>query len=309
MRRLVEYFLTFIFVLIFASYPDDTYCEDLVLFDSHLHYNQSDRNYLSPDRVLDILNRAGIYGALVSSIPDKDTLLLYKMASDRIVPFLRPYRTLQDKNTWYNDPEIKKYIDEQIQVGLYRGIGEIDLPSEYVEASVVKHLIMLSTMHGYFIQIDADKEVIDKLFKIYPSIKILWAHGGRHCPEILRTYLHRFPNLNIELAGRKDISNRDQIESEWRNLFNDYPDRFMVGTGSQPIRTLKKFIRLIFEPNMFITLFTRPRSIWIRAKWESIIDESRDIRGWLSQLPSETANQIAYKNAENLFNLKTTIEN
>src|SRR5215510_5885879 len=67
--------------------------QELPIFDAHIHYSRPDWQVFTPERILAILDQAGVQRALVSSTPDDGTLQLYAAAPQRIVPFLRPYRT------------------------------------------------------------------------------------------------------------------------------------------------------------------------------------------------------------------------
>ena len=69
---------------------------DLPIFDTHIHYSAPDWAEYPPDRILGILQKAGIKRALVSSTPDDGTLTLYQKDPKRVVPILRPYRTRDD---------------------------------------------------------------------------------------------------------------------------------------------------------------------------------------------------------------------
>jgi hypothetical protein len=89
-----------------------SYAQDLPIFDAHIHYSQSDWAVLTPDQVLAILDRAGVRRALVSSTPDDGTLKLYDKAPQRIVPFLRPYRSREDMLTWHSDPAAQAYAEQ-----------------------------------------------------------------------------------------------------------------------------------------------------------------------------------------------------
>ena len=66
---------------------------DLPIFDTHIHYSAPDWVEYPPERILGILEKAGIRRALVSSTPDDGTLTLHARDPKRIVPILRPYRT------------------------------------------------------------------------------------------------------------------------------------------------------------------------------------------------------------------------
>lgn len=278
------------------------YSEELILFDAHIHYNDSDRAYLGPDEIFDILDDSGIYGALVSSIPNEGTLILYKKAPDRVVPFLRPYRTFSDKDTWYNDQSIIGYIDEHLKSGVYKGFGEIDLPLKHINAPAVKYLISLSLKRGLPMQIDSDEEVIKELFNLYPSIQIIWAHGGGAEPETIGMLLSDFPALYVELAGRSDIEKNGMIDTSWSELFQRYPDRFMIGSGSKVKRTLLTFFRSFYHDKDLLRAFKNLRAMWVTSRWKSLENATNMIQDWLPQLPPEVAEKVAYKNAQNIFN-------
>src|SRR5919197_4979788 len=86
--------------------------QELPIFDAHIHYSQPDWGVLSAEQALAILEQAGVRRALVSSTPDDGTLKLYEQAPQRIIPFLRPYRSRQDIGTWHSDPAIQGYVEE-----------------------------------------------------------------------------------------------------------------------------------------------------------------------------------------------------
>ena len=48
--------------------------QELPIFDTHIHYSQPDWQVFTPERILAILDRAGVRRALVSSTPDDGTL-------------------------------------------------------------------------------------------------------------------------------------------------------------------------------------------------------------------------------------------
>ena len=78
--------------------------QELPIFDAHIHYSRPDWQVFTPERVLAILDRAGVQRALVSSTPDDGTLMLYEAAPQRVVPFLRPYRSRDDMASWHHKP-------------------------------------------------------------------------------------------------------------------------------------------------------------------------------------------------------------
>src|SRR5256712_1196455 len=97
--------------------------QELPIFDAHIHYSRPDWQVFTPERVLAILDQAGVQRALVSSTPDDGTLQLYAAAPQRIVPFLRPYRTPEDMGSWPSDPAVPGQVEERLERGIFKGIG------------------------------------------------------------------------------------------------------------------------------------------------------------------------------------------
>ena len=101
----------------------------LKIFDSHLHYNDDAVAVFSVDEVLEVLRRTGVAGILANSRPNNSTheLVEAKAAGLWVVPFIRPYRVLDDMQRWFNDPSIYELIETEYRRGYYRGIGEFHL--------------------------------------------------------------------------------------------------------------------------------------------------------------------------------------
>src|SRR5438132_13662911 len=85
--------------------------QELPIFDAHIHYSRPDWQVFTPERILAILDRAGVQRALVSSTPDDGTLQLYAAAPQRIVPFLRPSRIPGEMGSWPSDPAVQAYVE------------------------------------------------------------------------------------------------------------------------------------------------------------------------------------------------------
>ena len=66
-------------------------------------------------------------------------------------------------------------------------------------------------------------------------------------------------------------ANDGNVEPVWRALFEDFPDRFMVGTDT-------------YTPE----------------RWYYVVEHAAWSRTWLAGLPSELADNIAWRNAERL---------
>lgn len=247
--------------------------QELPIFDAHIHYSQPDWDVFTPEQALAILDQAGVRWALVSSTPDAGTRQLYQAAPHRIVPFLRPYRTRSDMGSWHSDVTVQSYVEERLQGGVYKGIGEFHLAAEHIDAPVVQRFAALAEQQRLFLHAHVDAAAVEKMLQRYPHVRILWAHAGMSATaETVGRLLDRFRRLWVELSLRTDVAPEGTLAPDWRALFLRHPDRFLVGTDT-----------------------------WITQRWDMLIDGMQQIRSWLGQLPPEVAAQIAYRNGERLF--------
>ena len=246
----------------------------LPIFDAHIHYSRPDWDAYTPERVLSILAQAGVRRAIVSSTPDDGTLRLYDRSPAGIVPFLRPYRTREDMDSWTRDPAVAAYVEERLDKRhVYRGIGELHLGAEDVDAPTVRRIAELAKARNLFVQCHIDETTVEKMLTTYPGVKILWAHAGMSSTAAtVGRLLDRYPMLWVELALRTDVASDGTLDPEWRALFVRRPDRFMVGTDT-----------------------------WTTSRWEVVRQATAAVQQWLSQLPRDVAEQIAWKNGERLF--------
>ena len=247
--------------------------EQLPLYDTHIHYNRDVWKEYPPVKALQILKDAGVAHALVSSTPDDGTLELYHADPQRIVAFLRPYRTQADVRNWFNDPSIVPYLEERLKRDSYRGIGEFHLFAGHVATPVVKRIVTLAVEKELILHAHSDETAIEELFSLNPKLKILWAHAGlTSAPETVEKLLERYPTLWVELSSRSDIAPGRRLDARWRELFLLYPKRFMTGTDT-----------------------------WNASRWSDLPLIAQATRQWLAELPSDVAANIAYKNAEALL--------
>ncbi len=142
---------------------------------------------------------------------------------------------------------------------------------------------------------DALLPEMEAMLKDYPNAKVIWCHVGRNrnpvtwskfkTPDTVRQLLKKYPNLYFDLVqshpGVKyrltgyvegilyDLSNNDvHLDHRWRQLFIDYPDRFVIGSDVNGGR-------------------------W--DNYDSVFQTFRNIV--LSDLPRDVAEKIAFKNA------------
>jgi predicted TIM-barrel fold metal-dependent hydrolase len=249
--------------------------QDLPIFDAHIHYSQPDWSSYTADAILALLDKTGVRWALVSSTPDDGTVRLYEKAPDRVVPVLRPYRTRADMGTWTTDASIVPYVKERLKRGIYKGLGEFHLSAAQAKDPVVKEFAALAAQHGLFLYAHTDAAGIEELLRLYPTVRWLWAHAGLGEPfDTVARVTERNPALMIELSLKYEVAAGGTLDPRWKALFLRHPDRFMVGTDT-----------------------------WVTSQWDRFAAIREGIRGWLSQLPRDVAEQLAYRNARKFVGL------
>ena len=243
------------------------------IFDGHIHYSSDVWDKLSPQRAFELINEAGITRAMVSATPPEGAERLYQLAPERVVPFLRPYRSREDRTTWTGDSSLLDYVREQLARLPYRGIGEFHLFGDEARSPVVAELIKLARERDLALHAHTDLAGIEVFLAKAPDIPVIWAHGGFDVPESkLRDLLSKHPQLYIELSFRYGITEEGQVTSVWRELFTDFQTRLLLGMDT-------------YTPQ----------------RWVSLPELADEARGWLKQLPEGIAQSIANGNADRLF--------
>jgi len=260
----------------FALCSAPTIAQDrLPIVDAHVHYSRDAWPLFPPDLALDILDAAGVPRALVSSTPDDGTLMLERADPDRVVPFLRPYRSSGELGSWYDDPTVLAYLEERLASGAYRGIGEFHLSDESSAATpVMRRIVALALERDIMLHVHSGAAPIRALLALEPRLELLWAHAGMsEPPEVVGALLDRHDRLWTELSFRaSDVAPGGALDPAWHELLVRHRDRFMIGSD------------------------TYLASRW--GEYGHLIDAHR---AWLAQLPREVALAIAYKNAVRLF--------
>lgn len=244
----------------------------LPIVDAHLHYSHDAWERLSPAQAVALLREAGLKLALVSSSSDDGTQKLRAEAPDLVLPSLRPYRTRGEIGTWVHDASIVSHLEARLAKYRYVAIGEYHVYGADADLPVMRRVVELARQHGLVLHSHSDADAIERQFRQDPQARILWAHAGFDSPDRVREMLRRHPRLWADLAFRSDHASMGRIDPAWRELFLEFPDRFMVGTDT-------------FTPE----------------RWYYVVDHAQGARAWLADLPRDVAERIAWKNAEALF--------
>jgi len=246
--------------------------QPLPIFDAHLHYSHDAWDSVPPADVIALLRKAGVRRALVSSSGDDGQQRLYAAAPDLIIPELRPYRRRGEIGTWFRDESVIAYLEQRLSRHKYAAIGEFHLYGADADLPVPRRMVELARRHRLFLHAHSDADAIERLFRQWPQARILWAHAGFESPEVVGEMLRRHRNLWADLAFRTDHGSSGKVDEAWRGVFLRFPDRFMVGTDT-------------FTPE----------------RWHYVPGHAEWSRAWLSSLPREVAERIAWKNGEALF--------
>ena len=245
---------------------------ELPIFDAHVHYSHDAWEMLPPKEAIAVLRKAGLKRALVSSSGDAGTQRLVAEAPELIVPSLRPYRSRGELSSWVRDESVVAFLEERLRDSRYAAVGEFHLYGADAELPVPRRLIALPKQHQLLLHAHSDADAVERIFQQYPQARVLWAHAGFERPEAVAALLRKHKNLWADLAFRSEHGGAGQVPPEWRALFDEFPDRFMVGTDT-------------YTPERWF--YVNEHASWSRA--------------WLATLPPPLAERIAWKNAEALF--------
>ena len=258
-----------ILVLLLAGIAATARAADLPIFDAHLHYSHDAWEQLPAKEAIALLRKAGVRRGMVSSSNDDGTQRLYAEAPNLIVPELRPYRKRGEIGTWVRDETIVAYVEERLKKYRYVAIGEFHLFGADADLPVPRRMVQLAKQYKILLHAHSDADAIERLFRQDPEAWILWAHAGFERPDRVRELLRKHQNLWADLAFRTDQGSGGNPPPEWREAFLEFPDRFMVGTDT-----------------------------YVPERWHYVPEHAAWSRSWLSTLPPEVAERIAYKNGE-----------
>lgn len=246
--------------------------DELPIFDAHLHYSHDAWEVLPPAEAVAILRKAGVKRALVSSSGDDGQQRMKALAPDLVITELRPYRSRGEIGTWVRDESVPDYLAERLAKHQYTGIGEFHLFGADADLPVPRRMVELARARNLFLHAHSDADAVERLFRQWPQARILWAHSGFERPEKVAAMLRRHAKLWCDLAFRTEHASGGKVDPEWRKLFLEFPERFMVGTDS-------------FTPE----------------RWHYVEPHAQWSREWLADLPKDVAERIAWKNGDALF--------
>ncbi len=266
-------------ILAFALSSTLSFAKELLpIFDAHMHYNVEAWDYLPPDKLFALFKANNVTTVLANSRPNEGSwsLLKHKQSAVAIVPFVRVYRDRDDYGNWFTKPEVYTHIVAELdREPRAKGIGEFHLSGEQGAHAGVEKIVNLAQSRGLWLHAHVDDVALKHILKIAPNAKVIWAHTGFTTPlDIVTDVFKRHPNVVGELSYRWDVAGSGTLNPAWKNVFMQFPDRFVVGSDT-----------------------------WVNQRWEGYAETMRQYRAWLAELPIEMAKKIAHTNGERLFGI------
>ena len=206
---------------------------ELPIFDAHVHYSHDAWDKLPPKEAVAILRKAGLKRALVSSSGDAGTQRLVAEAPELIVPSLRPYRIAR-RDRQLGARRQRDHLPRRAaaQRALRRASASSTSTAPMPSCRCRGAWWQLAKQHKLVLHAHSDADAIERLFQQDPQARILWAHSGFERPEKVAELLRKHKNLWCDLAFRSEHGSGGKVPAEWRALFTEFPERFMVGTDT-----------------------------------------------------------------------------
>ncbi|MBL0897815.1 MAG: amidohydrolase, partial [Reyranella sp.] len=139
--------------------------DELPIFDAHMHYSHDAWTVVPPKEVVEILKKAGVKRAMVSSSNNEGTKMLQDVAPNVIVPELRPYRSRGELSTWAKDPTLIPFLQDLLSKRKYVAIGEFHIFGADADLPNMRKVVELAKQHGLYLHSHSDAEAVDRTFQ------------------------------------------------------------------------------------------------------------------------------------------------
>ena len=263
------------------DHPIGDAVHSLPLFDAHIHYKQPAWDAYPPSSVIELMDKNGVAMGYVSSTPDEGTIKLWEFAPNRIIPSLRPYHGTAGSSNWTKSPGMEDYLLERLNKYPHEGIGEFHIHRlDPTDEPLLRKVTAMAKQRNIPIHIHSGAAPVDLLYRLEPSLTIIWAHAGMSEPaSVVEQMMIKYDTLYADTSFREyDIlGSGGQLDANWERVLKRFSKRFMMGTDT-----------------------------WVNDQWSRYSELIAINRQWLSLLPKDVAERIAYKNAELLFGRKIT---
>jgi hypothetical protein len=307
-------------------YPESAeLASEVPIADLHLH----PRTRLSPNDIKNLMDRTGVQWAgggatsknALKAAKGKDTqpkserslwLSYLDELGDRFIPFAGQSELIiaytsdgADSVESVDSPYIQTLIretEDDLKAGRIKGIGELfinNMRSTRLDSfkrklradapAVIQMLNLVAEYDGFLtLHMDSDDDSVAQLVTLLEANRdgrVLWNHCGMYAePSQIRSLLRsndnlfcefafRYPPVNPERRAHINIFDESGPGEDWLELFEEFPDRIMIGTDAKDEDQYEEAIKIVRQ-------------------------------GLLPYLQPETLRDVAYRNAQRLFDLK-----
>lgn len=257
---------------------------DVPLFDAHMHYKEPAWGPYPVESVIELMDENGVAMALVSSTPDEGTIMLWEHAPNRIVPELRPYHGDAGSSNWTKAAGMADYLRGRLAKYPHQGIGEFHIHNlDTGDEPLFREVIAMAKAGNIPLHVHSGAAPIRWLHGLDPEVTLIWAHAGLGEPaSAVHELMAEIPGLYADTSLRESAIlgyGESELDPEWKQIVFDFQDRLMIGSDT-----------------------------WVDGQWDRYSGIMTSNRAWLSKLPREVAEKIAYRNAEKLFGRKVSME-
>jgi predicted TIM-barrel fold metal-dependent hydrolase len=210
---------------------------------------------------LALMNDVGIEKAIVfwgRASSNDDMLAAAKANPGRVIPFvsISPERAAYRQFWTRGDTTLLASLDSALRSGRFAGIGEISVvhfPGEgFPEADfdprspMMRGIMALANRYRVPVMIHCEITQLDafsRLLREFPTVTVIWAHGGYTPYFLAERMLEAHPNLVYELSARTwsehprspdytIFRNETTVWSRWLGLVERHAQRFVIGTDA-----------------------------------------------------------------------------
>ncbi|MDV7141463.1 amidohydrolase family protein [Tropicimonas sp. TH_r6] len=256
---------------------------ELPIFDAHIHYKEPAWAPYPVESIIELMDRNGVAMGLVSSTPDEGTIKLWEFAPNRVVPELRPYHGSAGSSNWAKVDGMEEYLEARLERYPHEGIGEFHIHRlDITDVKFFRAVVAMARERDIYLHVHSGTESIRWLKSLDGEVKIIWAHAGLSTPAPeVHALMAEFPDLLADTSLREwDIDGGGRgLDPTWERIIFDFQDRLMVGSDT-----------------------------WVNSQWDNYDAIIASNRSWLSKLPRDVAEKIAYRNAERVFGRQISMD-
>ena len=236
--------------------PDDPSGDEFYLFDAHSHTIADIGGVATVEHLVD----AGIRGVMIFG-GDAATEPLQQLYPDFVYPFAQHTRDLTTRKLILNESLVDRFAERLTTCNVF-GIGELsvrhrpfpgsppDGDQNEAEHPILLEVYDLAAKHNVPMNVHFEHEYADELEGALEHNRdtiIIWAHVGDGPGSLVQDMMREHSNLYADISTRNPFYERgipieDQrldddngtIKEEWKEVFEEFPDRFLFGLDFGP---------------------------------------------------------------------------